>query len=176
MRDEELGVDVRGEQIGPSAQVRRACARAAETGAHGPNRFMFNVEEEKHVDAVLDTPVVDFYNEVLLSYPNAKVILTIREPHSWLRSQQKFYLYYSHSCRKWLAPWRRGSNLVYGTECPSKEQAIKRYVQHNRNVWDSIPHDRLLVMDIPAGDGWEKLCPFLGLSSTCSNQTFPSRH
>ena len=30
---------------------------------------MFNVEEEKHVDAVLDTPVVDFYNEVLLSYP-----------------------------------------------------------------------------------------------------------
>lgn len=134
---------------------------AAEASAHS---FFFNVNEAQHVNAVLDTPVVDFYNEILLSYPRAKVILTVREPGSWLRSQQKFYGHFARSCRNWLAPWRRGSNLVYGTECPSKEQAIKRYVMHNRNVYDSVPPERLLVMDIPAGDGWEKLCPFLGLT------------
>ena len=33
-------------------------------------------DEESHVDAILDTPVVDFYNEIMLTYPNAKVILT----------------------------------------------------------------------------------------------------
>mmetsp|Transcript_20092 Transcript_20092/g.51129 ORF Transcript_20092/g.51129 Transcript_20092/m.51129 type:complete len:385 (+) Transcript_20092:75-1229(+) len=160
---------------------------AAEAKHHS---FMFNVNEAKHVDAVLDTPVVDFYQELLLSYPKAKVILTIREPKSWLRSQQKFYGNFARSCRNWLAPWRRGSNLVYGTECPSKEQAIKRYVQHNRNVYDSVPPDRLLVMDIPGGDGWEKLCSFLGMVapqcpptdiSQCrkagvDNCEFPSRH
>ena len=141
--------------------------------------FLFNVNEEKHVAAVLDTPVVDFYNEIALAYPNAKFILTIREPRSWIKSQQKFYGHYARSCKNWLAPWRRGSNIVYGTECPSPVQAIKRYHQHNRNVIDAIPKDRLLVMDIPGGDGWEKLCPFLGVpipDNKYGNMSFPNRH
>ena len=143
---------------------------AAERKAHS---FMFNVNEPQHVDAVLDTPVVDFYNEVLLSYPNAWVILTVRKTRSWLKSQQKFYGYYAKGCRRWLPPWQRGSNLVYGTECPSREQALKRYVQHNRNVYDSVEPSRLLIMDMLSGDGWDKLCPFLkragrlGLSADC---------
>lgn len=134
------------------------------------HHFLFNVHEQKHVQAVLDTPVVDFYNEILLSYPNARVILTVRGARSWIKSQQKFYGHYARGCRRWLAPWRRGSNLVYGTECPSKEQAMKRYVQHNRNVYDSVESSRLLVMDIPRGDGWDSLCPFLrkaGISHEC---------
>jgi len=140
--------------------------------------FLFDPDPDtgRHVDAVLDTPVVDFYQEILLAYPNAKVILTIRQLDSWLRSQQKFYCCYARGCKNWLEPWRRGSNLVFGTECPSTVQAVKRYVQHNRNVYDSVPHDRLLVMDIPGGDGWEKLCAFLGVAVPPPNMTFPSRH
>ena len=136
--------------------------------------FLFNVAEAKHVDAVLDTPVVDFYNEILLSYPNARVVLTVRRNDGWLKSQQSFYAHYSHSCKNWLAPWRRGSNLVFGTECPSPAQAMKRYLLHNRAVVDAVPQGRLLVMDIPGGDGWEKLCPFLGIP--VPNKTFPNRH
>ena len=127
------------------------------------------------IDAVLDTPVVDFYHEIMLAYPNAKVVLTVRDPKSWLRSQQKFYCCYAGGCKKWLEPWRRGSNLVYGTECPSPSQAIKRYVQHNRNVYDAVPRDRLLVMDIARGDGWDALAPFLGIPVP-HNLTFPNRH
>ena len=127
------------------------------------------------IDAVLDTPVVDFYHEIMLAYPNAKVVLTVRDPKSWLRSQQKFYCCYAHGCKNWLEPWRRGSNLVYGTECPSPSQAIKRYVQHNRNVYDAVPRDRLLVMDIARGDGWDALAPFLGIPVP-HNLTFPNRH
>lgn len=140
---------------------------AAERSGHS---FQFNVNEPKHVAAVLDTPVVDFYHEILLSYPRAWVVLTVRKTRSWVKSQQKFYGGFAGGCRKWLAPWRRGSNLIYGTECPSKEQALKRYVQHNRNVYDSVDPSRLLVMDMPGGDGWDKLCPFLkkaGLSNDC---------
>ena len=124
---------------------------------------------------MLDTPVVDFYHEIMLAYPNAKVVLTVRDPKSWLRSQQKFYCCYAHGCKNWLEPWRRGSNLVYGTECPSPSQAIKRYVQHNRNVYDAVPRDRLLVMDIARGDGWDALAPFLGIPVP-HNLTFPNRH
>jgi len=32
----------------------------------------------------------------------------------------------------------------------------------------------LLVIDIPAGDGWEKLCPFLGVP--IPNQSFPKKN
>ena len=127
------------------------------------------------IDAVLDTPVVDFSHEILLAYPTAKVVHTVRDPQSWLRSQQKFYCCYANGCKKWLEPWRRGSNRVYGTECPSPSQAIKRYVQHNRNVYDAVPRDRLLVMDIARGDGWDALAPFLGIPVP-HNLTFPNRH
>lgn len=137
--------------------------------------FRFSREEPSHVDAVLDTPVVDFYNEILLTYPNAKVILTVRDVKGWMRSRHKFYSYYSHGCHKWLAPWRRGAQYVYGTECPSREQALKRYLQHNRNVYDAVPVGRLLVMDIAGGDGWQKLCRFIG-RPVPTNITFPSRH
>ena len=45
--------------------------------AHARRRaWLCSQDEESHVDAVMDTPVVDFYNEILLTYPNAKVILT----------------------------------------------------------------------------------------------------
>ena len=74
-----------------------------------------------------------------------------------------------------LAPWRRGAQYVYGTECPSREQALKRYLQHNRNVYDAVPAGRLLVMDIAGGDGWQKLCRFIG-RPVPTNITFPSRH
>ena len=68
-----------------------------------------------------------------------------------------------------------GAQYVYGTECPSREQALKRYLQHNRNVYDAVPPGRLLVMDIAGGDGWDKLCRFIG-RPVPTNITFPSRH
>ena len=37
-----------------------------------------------------------------------------------------------------------------------------------------MPHDRLLVMDIIAGDGWDKLCPFLG--KPVPEAAFPHRN
>ena len=74
--------------------------------------FLFNVHEEKHVMAVLDTPVVDFYNEIMLSYPNAWVILTVRKQRSWIKSQQKFYGGFARGCRKWTACPGTGSTTA----------------------------------------------------------------
>jgi hypothetical protein len=40
---------------------------------------------------------------------------------------------------------------------------LTAYQNHNRQIRDyfSGQPDRLLVMNVSAGDGWEKLCPFL---------------
>ncbi len=55
---------------------------------------------------------------------------------------------------------------IYGVGCPegNEEIYIKRFDDHNREVINYFK-DRskdLLVLDLAKGDGWEKLCPFLG--------------
>jgi len=50
---------------------------------------------------------------------------------------------------------------VYGTACPSAMTTLKAYFNTNRHILRTIPPDRLLVMDITRGDGYELLCPFL---------------
>ena len=42
-------------------------------------------------DALTDTPCVLFAEELLTAYPNAKVILTYRDPDSWVVSMQRSY-------------------------------------------------------------------------------------
>ena len=37
-----------------------------------------------------------------------------------------------------------------------------------------VPGERLLVMDITAGDGWDKLCAFLDLAAR--DEPFPHEH
>ena len=55
---------------------------------------------------------------------------------------------------------------IYGVGSPQGNEAIyvKRFERHNAEV---VTHFRdrandLLVMDLTKGDGWEKLCGFLG--------------
>lgn len=41
------------------------------------------------------------------------------------------------------------------------EELLKsKFVEHNERIKAIVPPERLLVMEL--GDGWEKLCPFLG--------------
>ena len=62
-------------------------------------------------------------------------------------------------------PMRR---WIYGEDagCPegNEDTYIARYERHNKEVLDYFaarPND-LLVFDLPKGDGWNLLCPFLG--------------
>ena len=147
---------------------------AAEKSKHD---FLFNVNEEKHVDAVLDTPVVEFYNEILLAF-NA-VILTIRGARSWLKSQQSF----TAATRVVVATGRTVASAQSGlrNRVPVKGAGAQARPAQPQCVRQHT-HDRLLVMDIPGGDGWDKLVPFLNsfmprhLAMPPPNFTFPSRH
>ena len=54
-------------------------------------------------------------------------------------------------------------NTVYGSIVATEFLYKKRYRERNASVEATVPAHRLLVMDITRGDGWEKLCPFLGV-------------
>jgi hypothetical protein len=115
------------------------------------------------VDAVLDIPSACFYDELLAAYPEAKCILTVRSEDAWWASIEHHFNTKTPVDSEEKHPFKwTVRNLVYGSSRAKEFLFRKRYREHNERVRARVPPSRLLVLDISAGDGWEKLCPFLG--------------
>ena len=107
-------------------------------------------------DAFQDNPWPIIYRELDTRYPGSKFILTLRDSESWIKSQVRHFGRRETAMRKW----------IYGIGCPegNEEIYIRRFKNHNREVLSHFrnrPQD-FLVMNLAKGDGWDKLCPFLG--------------
>ena len=109
-------------------------------------------------DAFEDNPWPILYRELDDKFPGSKFILTRRPAAAWIRSMVKDFALTETPMRRW----------IYGEDagCPegNEDTYIARYERHNKEVLDYFaarPND-LLVFDLPKGDGWNKLCPFLG--------------
>jgi hypothetical protein len=119
-------------------------------------------EDIARYDALTDEPCILVYKDVDRRYPGSKFILTVREMDSWLRSVENN----STALREWRAQFPAVPVLhraLYGTAQFDPAQFARAYREHVEDVtayFQDRPQD-LLVMDICAGDGWDKLCPFL---------------
>lgn len=109
-------------------------------------------------DAFQDNPWPILYRELDERFPGSKFVMTRRPAESWINSQLKDFASTQTPMRRW----------IYGEDagCPegNEEIYIARYERHNREVLEYFAGrpDDLLVFDMPKGDGWEKLCGFLG--------------
>lgn len=133
------------------------------------------------VDAVTDLPTAYFYREILEAYPDCKAILTIRDVESWWESwkrhNQRDPVVEPTLPRRALSlasPTRAERlerhrfktslrNYVYGSTVPREFLNKRKFVEYYERARVEIPPHRLLVMNILGGDGWEVLCPFLGV-------------
>jgi len=84
-------------------------------------------------------------------YPNAKFVLTIREPASWVRSFANHQLTRGELARGSL--WARFRNLRFlGEDMPegnalyTLDQYLHFWLSHNLNVLGVVPRERLLVV------------------------------
>jgi hypothetical protein len=132
-------------------------------------------------EATVDWPGSFFYRELLDVYPDAKVLLSVRDADAWARSMHDtiWGLFYDDVLIRHLADaratvdpqwasymammremWER-SGLINGelTTLEFMSEAFRRY---NDEVQEVVPSDRLLVW--APGDGWEPLCDFLELA------------
>jgi hypothetical protein len=120
--------------------------------------------------ATTDAPGCYFYRELADRYPDAKVVLTERDPAKWYDSMAATIFSPQHrqgmadspvgaiiaklSRRSWTS---RDADLRNGP--PSRELLIGLFEAHNAEVRRVIPAERLLVYQV--SEGWAPLCRFL---------------
>lgn len=131
--------------------------------------------------STVDWPGGYFWRELMEAYPDAKVLLSVRDPEKWEPSFRETIWDMGHgenllhllsSARALVDPrwqryvafvermfWSPEGTFASGHERP--EQLIEGMVRHNEEVKASVPADRLLVWEVT--EGWEPLCEFLGV-------------
>jgi len=112
--------------------------------------------------STVDWPSATFYKQLANAYPEAKVILTVRDPEAWFASTQAT-IFSRHIRDDTEDDWQRMVLKVIGDlfdrRMTDKAKLIEVYRRHNEEVRRTIPQERLLVYEV--ADGWEPLCRFL---------------
>lgn len=128
----------------------------------------------------VDWPGGHFYRELIEVYPDAKVLLSVRDGEAWEPSFREtiWTMTYGDSlmpllsrARAQIDPlWQRYLALVdrmfwneQGVFAAGSEpdQMIAQMEAHNEQVRRAVPAERLLEWRVT--DGWEPLCAFLGV-------------
>jgi len=153
---------------------------------HGPQ--WIGLLEGKPVDwdrlfagyqGTMGLPTVFFYKEIMAHYPEAKVILTVRDPERWYESASQTI--FKLPSRGQMAVMRLialfnpkvkmalniipvarkvGIEHFLGNDL-SKAHLIDCFNRHNSKVRQTVPPEKLLEFDVK--EGWGPLCAFLNV-------------
>jgi sulfotransferase family protein len=132
-------------------------------------------------NSTVDWPGGYFYRELMDFYPEAKVLLSVRDPDGWERSMRQTVWAVRHgesllrllsSAQAHVNPqwraflgmidrliWEGKGTFAGGHDEPA--QLIDTMLRHNEQVQRDVPAERLLVWDV--AEGWGPLCEFLEL-------------
>ena len=129
--------------------------------------------------ATVDWPGCAFYEEMMEAYPDAKVLLSVRDPERWYESTRNTIYRISEltqrsrfsSLLRIFTPKRvrRTTGMVneliwentFADNFEDREYAIEVFERHNESVKKRVPEDKLLVYEVK--EGWKPLCEFLGV-------------
>jgi hypothetical protein len=116
--------------------------------------------------SAVDWPASIYYEQLMHAYPEAKVILTVRDADRWYDSLSNTILWAlqqdtGHGMAKYeqlmSGHWAR----IFEGGVFDRQRAIATFHHWNREVQERVPGDRLLVYEVQ--QGWEPLCRFLDL-------------
>jgi Sulfotransferase domain len=129
-------------------------------------------------ESTVDWPGAFFYRELADAYPDAKVVLSTRDPEAWEKSMRDtiFDTIYGQSvaahiskARELVDPeWQHYIRLmsrmwaaqgIFSGGAIRPGQLAEAITRYQEQVQRNIPEDRLLVWSV--GEGWEPLCNFL---------------
>jgi hypothetical protein len=120
-----------------------------------------------------DWPSCTYWEQLHHHYPDAKIVLTVRDEARWYESVLETIYPATFLLPRWLEwllpPFARLKKMtvdsiwdgVFGGRLEDREHALQVYRDHIVRVKATARSDQLLVFE--AKDGWEPLCGFLGV-------------
>ncbi|MDW8415621.1 MAG: sulfotransferase [Thermaurantiacus sp.] len=125
-------------------------------------RYRLSIFER--TDLLIDEVAPVVFVQIAEAMPELRFIYTFRDEDSWLASMAK--LAHLHEVPR-TGSFRYYSRLaMFGVTVFHESRLRQVWREHDARVRDYFrgPRaERLLIMDITGGDGFDKLCPFLGL-------------
>ena len=121
--------------------------------------------------SAVDWPACSYYREQAEHFPDAKVILTVRDLNSWFESCQATIFNIMKAPPEMVPPHfahvaKVARKLVaentFGGRLDDREHCISVHKAHIEEVKRLIPATRLLVFEVK--QGWEPLCKFLNVA------------
>ncbi len=127
--------------------------------------------------AAVDFPSSLFYKELMAKYPDAKVLLNVRDPEKWYESMKETVFKMSNDTDNWKKMEHAVPKIaeagamvrkliwedLFKGRFAEKEFAIKVFNDHIEDVKKTVPKDKLLVFSVK--EGWEPLCEFLNVEA-----------
>lgn len=132
----------------------------------------------EHFDGLTDITVAPYFEDLDALYPGAKFVLTVRDEAGWLKSCKNHWTgrdafekgpsegpeAEEHRIHMEIRRFLRAAVYAgYEYEPTRFARAYKRHVAEVQRYFADRPND-LLVLNIAAGEGYEKLAPFLGVA------------
>ena len=119
--------------------------------------------------ATVDWPGARWWREIAAHYPDAKVLLSVRDPEAWYKSMtDTIYQPMKHPTPEGVPEAMRLQNEMvrkailaetFDNRFEDKAHALGVFHRHIEEVRAAIDPKRLLVFDVR--EGWEPLCRFL---------------
>lgn len=119
--------------------------------------------------AAVDEPVSTQWQSIMAHYPDALVVLSVRDVDSWWKSAIATILpvkidppdEMSPARRAWLDMVLELYKIVYPQGFQEEDKAKAAFTAHVDRVKVNVPPARLLIWEV--SQGWEPLCQALGL-------------
>lgn len=125
--------------------------------------------------SMVDYPGARYWRQLAEHYPEAKVLLTLRDPDAWFESTQAtIFAPNSPAVNAPPEMKRFFASFIgeFGERLHDRAFMTDHFRRHNALVQATIPKERLLVYEV--GEGWTRLCAFLGVP--VPDTPFPSEN
>jgi hypothetical protein len=116
--------------------------------------------------AQVDWPGASFWPELVAAFPDALVLLSVRDPEEWYISASNTIFNAFDKMPPEIQPWMSAvRQLLHDRFCDRFDDPTAMtgaFVRHNDAVRAAIPVERLLEWS--PSDGWEPICERLGVA------------
>jgi hypothetical protein len=112
--------------------------------------------------AAVDWPAASFWPELSAAFPDAVVLLSVRDPQSWWQSAHGTIFPTTQGV---TGEWRAMIDALFAARftpaLDDRAACIAAFERHNARVRKTVPPSRLV--EWRAADGWAPLCSALGV-------------